>query len=157
MTGALILIPLFAALNRLAGDGATFRRLHLPGRPLWYATALALLVAGPWVGWGYAALCALSFATWRTLGWYNAIDGGTTDGQRARDFWVMTGRGFTLFPVFYASPFATALLAPTAFAIAIVYDVTANYLRKGKDPIPCAEVLAGAVLGLVFAFIHLFS
>jgi len=150
VTDILALIVIYTIANRLAGDGRWKRALKLPGRPLWWAFAAAYLAATPFVGWFYSALAAGSFLIWRTLGWYKAIDAGTNDGTRIRDFAVMSARGLLLFPIFFYFN-SWALLAITAITISACYDLAWHFFRKdGKDMIPFAEILAGAVLGLSF-------
>ena len=148
----LLLIPIYCFANRLAGDGAIFRKLKLRGRPLWYASVLALFLSTPIIGLTNSLLFSATFGFWRSLGWYSAIDGGTTDGQRDRDFWVMSGRGLLWFPIFVFTGWA--ILFPfLAFGIAGIYDISANILRKGKNPIPTAELISGAWIGLVLSAI----
>lgn len=163
MIGSLVL---YAALNRFAGGGLGWKSIGrqydgvLPGRAIWYAALLALICGWEILGGAYAAWCAASFLTWRTLGWYDAIDSGTNDGTARRDFFVMSARGLLLFPVFAWRAFEAGAIWPLALLLLASLGIGAAYhiawhfkpLRViNLDGVARAEFLAGAWIGLMFA------
>lgn len=143
MLTAAILVALFAFLNRFSGGGFGWRA-SWRGRPIYYAGLAAIVTLGAMFGI-HGALAGLSFLLWRIPGWYGAIDAGTDEGSRLRDFAVMSARGLVAIPIFAAtSPLA---IIPFSLAIAACYDI-AWHTIKGKDPVAHAEMAAGAVWGL---------
>lgn len=165
---------LYALLNRFAGGGRIWKKLGrqhggpLPGRAIWYASVLAFLVLWPLVGPVASGATAISFLTWRTLGWYDAIDAGTNDGTALGDFSVMSARGLMLFPAFvFAALLASAvagvlmqvgLLVAASIGIGACYHAAWHWKpvqRFGKDAVARAEYMAGALIGSVFATLPL--
>lgn len=148
-----LLIPIYIGANRMAGDGRWLRALGWHGRPLWYAAVAAFIIAIPFAGMDTAGLSAVSFLLWRTLGWYNAIDAGTHEGTRAGDFAVISARGLLLFPAFFIESnqvIGAISLLVCCFGIGCAYDLSWRTF-KFKDPIPAAELMVGAWIGLWFA------
>lgn len=159
----------FAAANWLAGGNLSWRkRLGLPGRSVYYAAALLAIVLTPAYGWpGFAV--GVNFLWWRLPGWYGAIDAGTmpaanagqsrllwmdmAEHMRARDFIVMSARGFVAAPFFLWSAWNAGEWAPVAvLAIVAVWQGVAYELahRALWRDNAHAELLAGAGWGLAY-------
>jgi len=166
------IIPLLAytLANRIAGGGLGLHQFFrakggfIPGRPLWYVSILFLfpLMIFFW-GWQYAAVTAFSFMTWRTLGWYHALDAGTHEGTPLRDFTVMSLRGLLNFPAFTYCAIVTGqywiyagLLIVQSLAIAGIYHFIWHLGSQPpqEDRIPIIEPLVGLCIGLFFVFMR---
>jgi hypothetical protein len=166
------IIPLLAytLANRISGGGYGIINIFkskggfVPGRPMWYVSILFLLPITA-LHWGiqYAAICTLSFMTWRTLGWYKALDAGTHEGTPLRDFIVMSLRGLMNFPAFLYCALIThqyllygVLLLAQSFAIATIYHLGWHLGKQPpqKDRIPIIEPIVGLCIGLFFLFMR---
>lgn len=152
----LLLIPLFAALNRFSGGGLGWEWMKnngYRGRPLYYAFLIALTVL--YLGFGtVGAIAALSFLLWRLPGWYGAIDAGTDAGSPLRDFAVMSARGLLAFPIFWYTG-QLLWLIPFALGIGFFYHLAwhAPWSRQRKDPVADAELNVGVWWGLFLSIL----
>lgn len=147
-----------ALLNRFAGGGLGWERLArdhggpLRGRPIYYvALVLALAL---WPLYGAAGLaCAANVLLWRLPGWDGAIDAGTHEHTRVRDFAVMAARGLVAAPFFaWASGtidtfWPLIALGFASIIVALAYDAGQRVLRS----FAACELIAGAVWGVAYA------
>lgn len=150
----------FAALNRFCGGG--FEKPQgplpdLPGRAVWYA-ALILLVVLPWLyGWAGAAV-ALAFVAYREPGW-RVVFGAELDWRRTE-----TPRLKMFLRSLFAAPLVllgwwglAALVAFAALAV-LAYEIGNRAMLRWPSEnrlMQFAEPLAGAAFGcLAFYALH---
>jgi hypothetical protein len=156
----LLVLAACAFLNRLAGDSWGFIPMsRLPGRPLWYCSALIASVA--YLA-GASPLFGLAFLAWRFAEWGRWIDLHKNDGNRDgkkptsleriigklpgsdRDAVALTYRHAIGVPALYwlVGPAAMAfpLLSTAAYLIA-------NHFQPRSNHIPLAELFGGLVWG----------
>ena len=160
-----LLIPFFLIGNRFCGGGFGWNQIArsnggpIPGRPLYYFGLLALVALTYFYNLIGLAM-ALSFILWRLPGWYGAIDAGTDKHSRLRDFLVMGLRAIPLaIPLWIAGWFNQnyflygAASAALIVSIPLAYDIAWHWLRRGKDPVAIAEMIAGVFIGLAYWFV----
>ena len=147
-----------ALLNRFAGGGLGWERLAhdhggpVRGRPIYYVALALALALTPLYGLAGLA-CAANVLLWRLPGWYGAIDAGTHEHTRARDFAVMAARGLVAVPFFAWAAGALDSIWPLlalGFASilgALAYDAGQ---RIARSFVAC-ELMAGAVWGAAYA------
>lgn len=174
----LLLIPLFAALNRLRGsdwgkpwtsDGviAAAEGIAIGGLTLWHgfgwqhSGALGLIVwAGMWIwaapGWG-AGFAAIH-GRWRANGRLSRTVERFSADATTRGILYMSARGFLGFLPLAGGLavcghyLAAGLLAAVGLAQGVVYNIGGIHQRfTGKDTgVPIAEVLMGGLIGAAF-------
>lgn len=147
-----------ALLNRFAGGGLGWERLArdhggpLRGRPIYYVALALALALSPFYGVAGLA-CAANVLLWRLPGWYGAMDAGTHEHSRARDFAVMAARGFVSVPFFawaagtLDSIWPLIALAFASILTAIAYDVGQRVMRS----FTACELMTGAIWGVAYA------
>ena len=150
----------FAALNRFCGGG--FEKPQgplpdLPGRAVWYA-GLLLLVVLPWLyGWPGLAV-ALAFIAYREPGWrvvFGAeLDWRRTDKPRQKMFL----RSLFALPLAAVWPWGIAALLAFAALATLAYEVGNRAMLRWPSEnrlMQFAEPLAGASFGcLAFLLMH---
>ncbi len=143
-------MALYCAANRIAGDGVWFRKYELRGRPVYYAAVGAAILGIPLLGLVGSVVAAGSFLLWRTFGWKQAIDAGTTDGRTLRDAIVLTFISLFLFPIFLLT-WNPLKLVLCAMCVAASYHYVFHYTKTpAGQHIPLAEKIAGAAVGFWF-------
>jgi uncharacterized protein YfiM (DUF2279 family) len=147
-----------ALLNRFAGGGLGWERLAhdhggpVRGRPIYYVALALALTLTPLYGLAGLA-CAANVLLWRLPGWYGAIDAGTHEHSRARDFAVMAARGLVAAPFFawaagdMDAKWPLLALGLASVIVAIAYDVGQRVLRS----FAACELMAGAAWGVAYA------
>lgn len=160
----------FAFANWLAGGNLSWRkRFGLPGRSIYYAALLTMIVGWFVHGWAGVAV-GVNFLLWRLPGWYGAIDSGlmpaATPGQsrllwldmsahmRLRDFIVMSSRGLLAFPLFAWWAWARGDVLEPALVLTgvslwqgLAYEAAHRYGDRDNGK---AEMLAGAGWGAAY-------
>ena len=154
MIEPLALILGFATLNRFCGGG--FEKPQgplpdLPGRAIWYAGAL-LLVVLPWFyGWPGAAV-ALAFITYREPGW-RAVFGAELDWRRAENPRLkMFLRSLFAAPLMLLGWSGLAALVAFAALAVVAYEVGNRAMLRWPSEnrlMQFAEPLAGAAFGFL--------
>jgi hypothetical protein len=153
MIEAALFILGFAALNRFCGGG--FEKPQgplpdLPGRAIWYA-GLLLLVVLPWLyGWP-GLVVALAFIAYREPGWrvvFGAeLDWRRTDKPRQRMFL----RSLFALPLIAIWPWGAIGLVGFALMAVLAYEVGNRAMNRWPSEnrlMQFAEPLAGAAFGL---------
>ena len=154
----LLIIPIFAALNRVRGGG--FYGDLLPSRALFWVAPVITLFALAMLPWQDALIFGAGYLAWAFYAWGRWFDlNNMPELERPikplerRIEAISSGNDYIAFSIRMA--FAAPFLAYFSIGLAVVFPFICTTLYAAawrlwkQDPIPKAEMMVGALWGVI--------